>query len=687
MLIANSRQYTAEIQIMKTPVNEGKAANLFPILIQVSLLFSLALLMKALYSLPLEDSFLWYAGVFVYFYIPGSLLLRWLHPDGDEYFRRLFLSLGLGTALMPILYTILRRISVPELLYPSGFGFLILWSILTIGDIRKERIHFLALGKEIPSVIFLFAFIFLLLHFSHFTSVVLLKDGYSFSVDRFTDTAFHLGIINNLKNFYPPLFPYASGYDFSHYHLNMHLEIEMFNRVFSLDTLKLAFFYFPLLYFCLLVFIPYVFIREHLAGSRLIALLTGILLFGSDLSFIPGMLGMLPKDYPWTIVFNTTIWSLFTLNGYLPSLFVLFLSLVYLKEYHEKGSLRSLFIFALLGYAAYGFKSSMGPHIMGAALLAGIASVLLKGDRKQGLLQCAASAAAFLTMVADLLLLRGETGGDVIVLKLFYGLQLSLGNLGLPQISWFFYPVLFPIYLLASFGVRALGFYSFRHIFAEEMPDPTILFLTAFALSGFLLSETIYIGPLSGDINKAYWFSSQSLMGAWLLLPYFLLGLKDYRKRFASFLITALLFAVPTTVQFLNLRSEKHYFTVDRYATDVLKYLETTPPKSVILHPPNYQWPSLASNFAGRVSVIGIFRSFTPDWIGAAEEKRRLNEVSEFFNPAGSADRTYILKKYRVDYVYAPIIYATVIDREKILIEVYRNEAYAVYKVVTDSGW
>ncbi len=656
-----------------------------PNILFVALLFLLALLMKALYSLPLEDSFLWYAGVFVYFYIPGSLLLRWLHPDGDEYFRRLFLSLGLGTALMPILYTILRRISVPELLYPSGFGFLILWSILTIGDIRKERIHFLALGKEIPSVIFLFAFIFLLLHFSHFTSVVLLKDGYSFSVDRFTDTAFHLGIINNLKNFYPPLFPYASGYDFSHYHLNMHLEIEMFNRVFSLDTLKLAFFYFPLLYFCLLVFIPYVFIREHLAGSRLIALLTGILLFGSDLSFIPGMLGMLPKDYPWTIVFNTTIWSLFTLNGYLPSLFVLFLSLVYLKEYHEKGSLRSLFIFALLGYAAYGFKSSMGPHIMGAALLAGIASTVILRDVNRSIPLCLVSLSSLLVMAVDIVMLRGGAGSNIIRFAPYNGLLLALDKLGLTEIPRLFYPLLVPFYIASTLGIRAIGLFLIKETQKKTTFGTVVAFLIIFAISGLFLYELLYIGPPSMDLNDAAWFSAQSLMGAWLLLPFYLSRMRHNGKKIFFTAVLAILLSAPATVQYLLLRSDRNYLAFDSNATQVVKYLDATPPGSVVLHPLDFDSPSLASQLAGRSTVITVFRGFVTNVTGVEEGGIRVREVRDFFSSSSPIDRSMVLRKYGVDYVYAPKTYTSLLEKEPMLKQVLMNNEYVIYKVDVNS--
>ena len=137
-------------------------------------------------------------------------------------------------------------------------------------------------------------FVFLLLHFSHFTDIIFTEAGFRIRTTYLTETVYHVGIINNLKDIFPPSYPYASGIDFSHYHLNMHLQIEMFNRLFHIDTLKLTFFYFPLLYFFLLVFVPYMYVRNYL-GYRFLGIMTGLLIFGADLSFIPGLLGMIPQ--------------------------------------------------------------------------------------------------------------------------------------------------------------------------------------------------------------------------------------------------------------------------------------------------------------------------------------------------------------------------------------------------------
>ncbi len=653
------------------------------ILMTLALILCLAGFLWIFYSLPVKDSLLWFAGVFLYFFIPGSLLLRYPDFSRNEWAARLFHSVALGAALMPLLYGLLRRLSLPELIYPLGAGMFLVWSALMARDIKERRIAVSTSYQDILSVLFLVLVIALLLHLSYFTDILFLKEGFRIRTVYLTETIFHLGIINVLKDVFPPFFPYASGYDFSHYHLSMHLGMELFNRLFSIGALKLTFFYFPLLYFCLLILIPFIFVRDY-AGGRLPGVLTAVLLFGSDLSFIPGLLGMVPENYPWTIIFNTTIWSLFTLNGYLPALFIVFLSLFYLRGFYDHGRLPHLLIFALLGFAAYGFKSSMGSHMMGAALLTGIASAFFTDDKKKGRAVSIISALTLIVIIFDMALLRGGTGNLTIALDPFNGFLQSLGKLGMADISWAFYPAAFILYVAAAFGVRILGFYALRGVFRKRAFDPLIVFLAVFAVSGFFLSEMIYIGPPARDtgINNAVWFSVQSLMVAWLLLPYLFLRLKHRRRRFllATLIIASL--SLPTTIQFLYLRFDDSYHTVDADAMEVVEHIGKTPPESVVLHPLNHRQPSLASHLGGRSSVVNVFRSFVDDRIGKTEKINRMRDVESFFHPSGIVDRSFILGRYSVDYVYAPQAYAAILDSEPMLREVLKNNGYALYRVI-----
>ncbi len=137
------------------------------------------------------------------------------------------------------------------------------------------------------------------------------------------ESIFHLGIINVLKNVYPPYFPYASGVGFGHYHLNMHLEIEMFSRLFRIDTIRLAYFYSS----------PSLLLSSCLSSVSFCQKIFGLKISrcsdrSPDLWFRPILYprscsGLLPHDGPWNNLFNSTIWPLLTLNGFLPAVIVM----------------------------------------------------------------------------------------------------------------------------------------------------------------------------------------------------------------------------------------------------------------------------------------------------------------------------------------------------------------------------
>jgi len=660
--------------MLKADRYEGQIVGL----ITLSLILLITFFFKTLYTIPVRDSLLWFFGVFFCFFIPGSLLLRFLGFNKEEAFLRLFHSIALGTAFAPIFYMILRRLSLPEMVLPVALAAFLLWLFLFYKDFKYGQLAIHTSPRDIMALFVLIAVILLLLHFSYFTDILFYNDGFKIRNTPLTETSFHLGIINIMKDMFPPLFPYASGYDFSYYHLNMHLEIEMFYRFFSIDTLKLTYFYFPLLYFALLVFIPYSFVKKHLK-SRLFGVLTCLLLFGSDLSFIPELSGI-SSGKPW--IFSTTIWSLMTLNGYLPSLFIMFLFIFYVKEYYENGRASYLIILPLLGYAAYGFKSSMGPHLIGIALLTGIVSLFLFEDRKKWIRFSIAMSLSAAAMIFDFAT-SGTKSVDVIGFDLLNGFRRSSSMLGNSEVSWFLLPFMFPLYFFAAYGARSFGLYLLKDSFKKAAFDPVLFFILLFSISGFFLSEVIYIGQPSREANQAYWFAEQSLMCAWLLFPYLLSKLNQNWKKLVL-AIVVILTAFPASVQFFALRSANIYHAVDSDAIEVTEYLQATPVGSIVLHPPIHPdeiGPSLASNFAGRPSVINPFLSFTSGLIGEKEQLNRTRDVVMFFSPYDSINKSLILDKYKVDYVYAPSAYADILSRELKLTMELKNRSYVAYKV------
>jgi hypothetical protein len=322
----------------------------------------------------------------------------------------------------------------------------------------------------------------------------------------------------------------------------------------------------------------------------------------------------------------------------------------------------------------------MGFHLMGALFLTGIAS-LIAADKKKGLLLCGAAVVTMTLMALDFFLFRGGTGGlgQKFTFDLFHAFRGSLARVGITHLPWFSYPHVSCLYS-ATFGARVFGFVFVKRAFSKTYFNPFLFFLAVFTISGFFLSEVISIGHPGSQKNNAIWFLSQSLFCAWLLVAYFLIEQIKHWKRLLAFVVIIMLFSMPSTVQFLALRYDPAYAYFDANALEVAGYLENTPPKSKVLHPLNDE-PSLASNFAGRASVINTFRSFAPFYIRDEEYLRRISDVKSFFSADSLMKRPLLLKHYDVDFVYAPIAYLPLLKKEAMLSQVLKNDEYVVYKV------
>jgi hypothetical protein len=390
---------------------------------------------------------------------------------------------------------------------------------------------------------------------------------------------------------------------------------------------------------------------------------------------------MVPHDFPWTFIFNTTIWSLFTMNGYLPALFVVFLSFIYLKEFDLSGKLSSILIFGLLIFAAYGFKSTMGYHVIVATFVMGTVSLVFFEEKKKSIILCSVSVLIALLMAFDLLIIREGAGNIIVTFDPFNNFARSLNLFGLPGVQWFFYPLLFMLYVLLTFGARSICFYLLKDIIQKKKFDSIILFLFIFVFIGFFTSEMMNIRSQGLLTNNAYWFSTQALIVFWLLVPYLLLKLVKFKKRYLLSAMLIIILSFPTTVQFLTLRFNNIYHTMNSDDMEVVRYLRSTPTHSVILHPLNIRVPSLSSNFAGRSSVCNIFFSFLEDTIPSIEAKMRQKDVEMFFDQTSSIKRRSVLYKYGVNYIYAPLPYIALLDREPFLMKILSNSKYVLYKV------
>jgi hypothetical protein len=657
-------------------VNESRTQRAIAAVTGLVLVALLSLAAQFLYQIPPRTTLTFTLAVLVLFYLPGSLLFSGFAIRCEVYAGRFFLSLALGTVTVPVLYLFARRFGTPDLLTASFFAACaIAWAVKALrGREQGPRAGSL---RERAGLLTGLLVVCILLHFSHFGDILLKDQGFDLRTTFMTESVFHQGVVNALRDSFPPPALYASGGpDFSHYHLNMHLQMELIHRFFGIDTLKLVFFGFPFLCFTLLFAVPYVFVRQS-GGSPITATTAGLLVFCADLSFIPGLLAAGGDGQAWVLFFDPAIWSFFTLNGLLPASVTFFLFIYCLRDCFDHMRHRALVLLVLLAFAAFGYKSTMGLQTAGIMLLLGVLMTQFEDSKPAALTFLAASVAAMALMFIDLAVFRSGAGGfplSVAPLNEFRGVLDRIGLAGMPGMFDL------PVYILvaaAALGVRVLGFAALgRYIRRGRQPDWVVVFLAVFVLSGYLLADLVFIG-YPGEDNHAAWFASQSLIAAWALLYLFLLGLEGRVRNFPAILVLVALFAVPSTLQFLNLRAGESYIEIGADEMEVVRFFDGVAPGSVVLHPINQSGPDLASNLAGRSSVLNVYRSFVTEHDGLSERAR---DVMLFFSGEASPEqRTSILDKYQVDYIWAPGGFDPFLVQQPGVVRLLGNPTYSVH--------
>ena len=605
------------------------------------------------YGLACVDSLKWLAAVILMFYIPGSLIVRMAGLKLTVWLTRPVVSLAVGLMVVPVIYRFLRHSHLPDI-YGAGLVAALAgcWLVLVVRDRRESREVAVAAPADGLGILVLLGFICVLLHFSHFTDIVLNAEGFLFRAIDMTESVYHLGLVNALSGGYPPPALYASGgADLSYYHLDMHLQMEAMVRYFGISASQLVSFYMPLLYFVLISLLSFVFVREA-GGKTLTAVVCGALIFGADFSWIPALLLDPREGFAWTVYFQPTIWGIFTLNGFLPALIALFLCFFLLREYLQRGQTRALVLFAMLAYCSVGLKSTMGLHLAAAALATGVLMIATHESRRQGWSLVIASSITLLAVFADLALLRTGVGDSVVKLAPMNIFRDSLERLGISGLDGVWYLPVAAVFLFCALGVRAFSWWYFEENLSKNgARNWALVFVAVFFLSGYFLAEMIFVGA-NAESNNSSWFYSQALMLAWFPLFLWLISLERHSRAWYTALLATILLAAPSLVQFLHLRSAPHYVKFGREELAVVEFLRHTDPRSVVLHPVNYGVPSLASNFAGRPSVLNVWVSFVMESDGLSE---RLRNVERFFSAeAAEHERMATLERYGVRYVYGP---------------------------------
>jgi hypothetical protein len=517
--------------------------------------------------------FIFLLAVVAFVYAPGRALLRLgrVRASGLDH---LALSLSLGMIGGCAFYWICAYAGVRMAVW--------LWPALGVADWARHRCWRL---PRVPAVrwahaglaaVVLLGQIPLLVVPVYFRNLARLAGG-AMSYYPLADVVLHLGLARELMRSVPGQIPSLPGVPMQ-YHVGMDLLVALLGTVPGLDVGDLTVRFVPS-FFVLLTFLAgFCFGRaflRHEAGGLLFAALA---VLGEDFSFVPGLL--LGADQPWVVHFfgAPTIVSLFLLNPMLPALGLLLATLLCLVRALESPSpLRYAILAALHSAALVEFKVFSAPHLM-ASLGVG-AAVYLVVRREVAPLRLLAACLALSAPIL-LSLLWARAGGMWVRMEAWPYVPAALVRSGLLD-TWLgravvlhpgqpgllpaasFWLVALPVYLLGSFGMRALGLPVWlRDLLRARRGGAARFVIAVFVGLGPLISMTWAVTPVGSppgtEYNNAIWFVVESKYVAWVFAVEMLLGLLRRAPRWLRPLAVSLFVAlsVPSTLQYLLFQAE-----------------------------------------------------------------------------------------------------------------------------------
>jgi hypothetical protein len=632
--------------------------------------------------------------------LPGYLLVSLLGL-GRSRWERFVMAAVLGGAVSASVYWISLASDTPSVyvILLAAFDLAALWLL------RRERPTPSPDGPPRRHLAIL------LLLFSALAAAYCFTTGFYFRLDRegnflldpaFTeDTLFHAALVEGLQHSYPPeLFSFA-GERAVGYHVGYHLQLAAWQRFFGIDRYDGLYRVGVLWSLALLVLSSYLF-GSRILGNSSAALWATALLFGGGLGFL---FWGAPGANWWSLVFmDATLVSLFLINPLLPSLPLLFVTLICLDDYLREGGGGDL-IGAASGLAAlFAVK-----QLLAAQLLAGIVlGVVLSRASGHGRGRKAAFALTLVSVPILLNVLGGfRQSNTTVTVRLLEIVRYSMETLGrggwARAIETLERGGGIPEALPAAAAATALWFAGFLGLRLAAFPRllrdarsrefSLRKSLAVVVLIGFPLTLAVRIAPQDAAgftraeaLNDAFWFATFSGILLWFWTAEALDSFSAKTAKAGAVLVwTAGALAVfPATVQhFTNkssLSSEATAFPASaieaaRACRDLSK------PGEVFVEPPRRVRPSLVAYLAGRPVVHEAFVAYDYVWTSRLERDFRRHAVAQFWNSEDPAYGSWFLSEFEVRWIYDPSGVLPPDAAAPWATPVFSNDAGTVYQV------
>lgn len=618
------------------------------------------------------------AVVCLVLYVPGRLALRAIGVivHGIEEFA---LALLLGCGLASALYWVLAVLGARSL-FPAWPVFTLLAAALMAWNQARhsprgfrpsaDRWAFGLLGLVVAG------WIVLAILPAYYRNLTRGSDG-ALRLHPLPDVVFHLSIAQELGHSVPPQAPFLPGHPLR-YHYGMDLLVALLADVSGLSVPDLTLRFVPSLLVALLAVAAFAFGRGWLGSSAAALLLTGLLLFGEDLSWIPGLATGAAGSWPVEFFGTPTVVSLYLLNPILPALAAFFGFLLAAHRFVAgQGRSYALLAAGLLALAG-SYKVFLAVHAAAALLLAG--GWLSARRRDSRLLALGTLAAAAVAVVAVPLAVEAQGGpmrmswrmwpyvpGFLVRCGLF---ETALGRAvhaawegkGGPAAAAAFAGLALPLYLVGSLGPRVLALpLALRDVFAPAASAGLRLFLSMFVLLGVSLGLLTTLTPAGFpqqlQYNNSVWFLVQAEHAAGALVVGALVSSTTRAPR-ARLLGALLLLAtgLPSTVQHLALSARESPRPVPGDALAIAERLAVAGrPGDVVLAPPAMAQLIVSTAPLRAPLIEAVPPSFVVERLSPDELVELHRELGVFWAGLQRGNlRAETLQRLQVSFVVAP---------------------------------
>jgi len=660
----------------------------------------------------------------VILYFPGKLLVvvSGLRLGALE---DLTLSLILGMTVSTGLYWIMALLQVDYLfaIWPLGAcGFWLFrtarrWQDLLRSHFALDISHALLVGLVALSLMPLFALpVF-------YRNMALLPDGSMSYLDGLADPFFHVSIANELTHSIPPQVPFLAGRSLS-YHYAMHVLAAMLSNMFQLNTSDLIFRFLPTFFLVMTVLAIFCFARTWMGSSYAALFAVFLVVFGGDLSFIPGLLLHSHTYWSYQFFHVSLTSSSYYVNPMEVALPILFTGLFCLVNFYERGGRAWLaataFLFAVLGE----YKLFTSAHVLAALMMAAVIQLLLFRDRR--LLKVVAVTALVSAPLWVYSWLSGAANWGVAlrlepwpyIPKLLRALGWEQTWLGLQMRLLFnakvitltnlvsLFVIALPMYIVGSLGVGTVAIPSVLKTLTRPRSSEAVrFFLACFAVLGPMIALTWSLTCEGGlpRYNDAVWFYMQGKYIIWIFAAELILLLFRRLRRsrlprtlsYSLILGAAIILTVPSTVQELSIDMSQHLSVADGAAVKGMDYLDGRCQEGEVVLSNRQMNALIVSVTKCRVPVSDLWASCQ---VSESILDQRFADYEGFWESWGQGIlRVDILERYQVAYVVAdkradgvaPDAYASPIDEVDsrghwgpVLRRRFENDKLIIYEVL-----